>query len=132
METLAYLPAIELAKRIRSRRLSSVELTETLLARIEASQSSLNAFITICRDGALTAARDADAAIALGKDVGPLHGVPVSIKDIINTAGIRTTWGSRTMAQNVPNADAIAVHRLKRAGAIIIGKTTTSEFALSA
>ncbi|MDB5581872.1 MAG: hypothetical protein JWR80_7048 [Bradyrhizobium sp.] len=129
METLAYLPAIELAKRIRSRRLSSVELTETLLARIEASQSSLNAFITICRDGALTAAREADAAIALGKDVGPLHGVPVSVKDIINTAGIRTTWGSRTMAENVPSADAIAVDRLKQAGAVIIGKTTTSEFA---
>ncbi|MDB5875980.1 MAG: hypothetical protein JWQ07_5422 [Ramlibacter sp.] len=129
METLAYLPAIELAKRIRSRRLSSVELTEALLARIEASQPSLNAFITVCRDGALAAAREADAAIALGKDVGPLHGVPVSVKDIINTAGIRTTWGSRTMMDNVPNADAIAVHRLKQAGAFIIGKTTTSEFA---
>ena len=129
METTAYLSALDLAKRIRSRQLSAVELTETLLARIEASQPSLNAFITVCRDGALAAAREADAALALGKDVGPLHGVPISVKDIINTAGIRTTWGSRTMADNVPNADAIAVHRLKQAGAIIIGKTTTSEFA---
>jgi aspartyl-tRNA(Asn)/glutamyl-tRNA(Gln) amidotransferase subunit A len=129
LETLAYLSAVELAKRIRSRRLSSVELTETILARIEASQPSLNAFITVCRDGALAAAREADAALARGDEVGPLHGVPVSVKDIINTAGIRTTWGSRTMADNVPNADAIAVHRLKQAGAIIIGKTTTSEFA---
>jgi aspartyl-tRNA(Asn)/glutamyl-tRNA(Gln) amidotransferase subunit A len=129
LDTLAYLSAIELTKRIRSRQLSAVELTETLLARIEASQPSLNAFITVCRDGALAAAREADAALAEGKDLGPLHGVPVSVKDIINTAGIRTTWGSRTMADNVPNVDAIAVHRLKQAGAIIIGKTTTSEFA---
>jgi aspartyl-tRNA(Asn)/glutamyl-tRNA(Gln) amidotransferase subunit A len=129
LETLAYLSAIELAKRIRSHQLSAVELTETLLARIEASQPALNAFITVCRDGALAAAREADATLAIGKDLGPLHGVPISVKDIINTAGIRTTWGSRTMADNVPNADAIAVHRLKQAGAIIIGKTTTSEFA---
>jgi aspartyl-tRNA(Asn)/glutamyl-tRNA(Gln) amidotransferase subunit A len=129
LDTLAFLSAVELAKRIRSRQLSSVELTETILARIEASQPSLNAFITVCRDEAIAAARDADAALAQGKELGPLHGVPVSVKDIINTAGIRTTWGSRTMADNVPTADAIAVHRLKQAGAIIIGKTTTSEFA---
>jgi aspartyl-tRNA(Asn)/glutamyl-tRNA(Gln) amidotransferase subunit A len=68
-------------------------------------------------------------AVARGDDLGPLHGVPVSIKDIINTAGLRTTWGSRLMADNVPETDAVAVARLKKAGAIIVGKTTTSEFA---
>jgi aspartyl-tRNA(Asn)/glutamyl-tRNA(Gln) amidotransferase subunit A len=129
LDTLAYLPAVELAKLIRSRQLSAVELTVTTLDRIEANQPSLNAFITVCREEAMAAARDADAALAQGKDLGPMHGVPVSVKDIINTAGIRTTWGSRTMADNVPGIDAIAVHRLKQAGAIIIGKTTTSEFA---
>jgi aspartyl-tRNA(Asn)/glutamyl-tRNA(Gln) amidotransferase subunit A len=129
LDTLAYLPAVELAKRIRSHQLSSVEITKTILARIDASQPTLNAFITVCHDEALAAARAADAALARGENVGPLHGVPISVKDIINTAGIRTTWASRTMANNVPNADAIAVRRLKEAGAIIIGKTTTSEFA---
>jgi aspartyl-tRNA(Asn)/glutamyl-tRNA(Gln) amidotransferase subunit A len=129
LDKLAFLPAVELAKLIRSRQLSSVELMSTILTRIEASQPSLNAFITVCREEAMAAARDADAALAQGKELGPLHGVPVSVKDIINTAGIRTTWGSRTMADNVPTADAIAVHRLKQAGAIILGKTTTSEFA---
>jgi len=106
LETTAYLSAIELAKRIRSRQLSAVELIETLLARIESSQPSLNAFITICRDGALAAAREADAAFKPGKNVEALHGVPISVKAIINTVGIRTTWGSRTMTDNVPNADA--------------------------
>jgi Asp-tRNA(Asn)/Glu-tRNA(Gln) amidotransferase A subunit family amidase len=71
LDTLAYLSAIELTKRIRSLQLSTVELTETLLARIEASQPSLNALITVCRDGALAAAREADAALAQGEDVGP-------------------------------------------------------------
>lgn len=129
MDKLAFLPAVELAKLIRSRQISAVELTEAILARIESSQPSLNAFITVCREEAIAAARSADAALAQGKDLGPLHGVPVSVKDIINTAGIRTTWGSRTMADNVPDTDAVAVRRLKQAGAIIIGKTTTSEFA---
>jgi aspartyl-tRNA(Asn)/glutamyl-tRNA(Gln) amidotransferase subunit A len=111
LDTLAYLPAVELAKRIRSHQLSSVEITKTILARIDASQPTLNAFITVCHDEALAAARAADAALARGEDVGPLHGVPISVKDIINTAGIRTTWASRTMADNVPNADAIAVRQ---------------------
>jgi aspartyl-tRNA(Asn)/glutamyl-tRNA(Gln) amidotransferase subunit A len=125
----AYLSAIELAARLRAREISAVEITTEALARIEASQPTLNAFMTICRDQAIAAAHEVDARLARGEDVGPLHGVPVSVKDIINTAGIRTTWGSRLMAENVPDADAVAVARLKKAGAIIIGKTTTSEFA---
>src|SRR6185437_3601647 len=125
----AFLPAHVLAAKIRSRQLSPIALTERLLDRIAAAQPVLNAFITICRDEALAAARTAEAALDRGDALGPLHGIPVSVKDIINTAGIRTTWGSRLMAENVPASDAVAVARLKQAGAILLGKTTTSEFA---
>jgi aspartyl-tRNA(Asn)/glutamyl-tRNA(Gln) amidotransferase subunit A len=125
----AYRSAGALAAEIRAGACSPVELVETLLARIEATQPTLNAYITVCRAEALAAAEAAEAAVKRGDRLGPLHGVPVSIKDIINTKGIRTTWGSRLMADNVPDADAVAVARLKAAGAIVIGKTTTPEFA---
>jgi aspartyl-tRNA(Asn)/glutamyl-tRNA(Gln) amidotransferase subunit A len=121
--------ALEAARRIRARELSSLEVVTDVLDRIDATQPTLNAFVTVARDDALQAARRADEAVRRGDALGALHGVPVSVKDIINTAGLRTTWGSRLMADNVPDADAVAVERLKRAGAIIIGKTTTSEFA---
>lgn len=127
--SLAFMPASELARRVKSRQVSSVEATETAIARAEASQSTLNAFATVCKSEALAAARKADEAVARGDATGPLHGVPVSVKDIINTAGVKTAWGSRLMAENVPGEDAVAVKRLKEAGAILIGKTTTSEFA---
>lgn len=125
----AYMNAIDLAQRIRTRELSALDVMQEIMRRAEASQPTLNAFITICRDEALAAARAADAAVARRQTLRPLHGVPVSVKDIINTSGIRTTWASRTMANNVPDVDAVAVKRLKDAGAIVIGKTTTSEFA---
>ena len=128
-DDIAFLSAVELTQRIRRRELSAAAVTQNVLDRIDASQSTLNAFITVCRDEALQAAQRADDAVARGDNVGALHGVPVSVKDIINTAGVRTTWGSLTMADNVPNADAVAVERLKQAGAIIVGKTTTPEFA---
>jgi aspartyl-tRNA(Asn)/glutamyl-tRNA(Gln) amidotransferase subunit A len=121
--------ASELSADLRSGALTSVGLTEETLRRIERTQPTLNAFVTVCRDDALAAARDADAARKRGAPTGPLAGMPVSVKDIVNTKGVRTTWGSRLMAENVPDADAVAVARLKEAGAIIIGKTTTSEFA---
>lgn len=121
--------AVELASRIKSRGISSKELVGCVLDRIEETQSTLNAFITVNHDQALKAAIDADKMLAEDKPIGPLHGIPVSVKDIINTKGIRTTWGSRLMESNVPTSDAVAVARLKKAGAIIIGKTTTSEFA---
>lgn len=121
--------ALELRNRIRKRETSSAVVTAGVLKRIEETQPTLNAFITVDRDNAMKAAEQADAAVVRGDTVGPLHGVPVSVKDIINTVGLRTTWGSRVMADNVPDADAVAVERLKKAGAIIIGKTTTSEFA---
>ena len=124
---LAFLSAAELAGRIRAGDVSPSEVVENVLARIEATQPTLNAFITVCAEEARAAAREAEAALAAGDEVGPLHGVPVSVKDIINTTGIATTFGSLLMKDNVPAADAVAVQRLKQAGAIVVGKTTTPE-----
>lgn len=126
---LLFCSALDLRERIRRRRLSSVEVTQAVLHRIEQTQPTLNAFITVDHEGAMQAARAADAAVERGDALGALHGIPISIKDIINTAGMRTTWGSRLMANNVPDTDAVAVERLRRAGAVIVGKTTTPEFA---
>ena len=128
-DDLLFCSALELRERIRTRQLSSVEITEAVLDRINQTQPTLNAFITVDRAGAMKAAQAADETVQRGGVLGALHGVPLSIKDIINTAGLRTTWGSRLMADNVPDVDAVAVARLRRAGAIIVGKTTTSEFA---
>ncbi|HLI14146.1 MAG TPA: amidase [Alphaproteobacteria bacterium] len=125
----AFQPAHEIAAQIRAGKLSPVDLVTAVLARIDASQPTLNAYITVCHTEALAAAKAAEAAVRRGDELGPLHGVPVSVKDIINTKDIRTTWGSRLMADNVPDNDAVAVSRLKAAGAIILGKTTTPEFA---
>lgn len=125
----AFMSALELASVIRRREISAVAATARIIERIEATQSTLNAYITVDADGAMQRAEAADAAVARGGDFPPLHGVPVSVKDIINTAGLKTTWGSLVMADNVPDADAVAVERLKTAGANIIGKTTTPEFA---
>ncbi|MGI9478752.1 MAG: amidase [Hyphomicrobiaceae bacterium] len=125
---LAYMSATELAARIKEKSLSPVEVTTALLERAERSQASLNAFITICADEALAAAHDAEAAVMRGDTLGALHGVPVTVKDLVNTAGIKTTFGSYVFEHNVPAKDAIAVARLKAAGAIIIAKTTTPEF----
>ena len=98
------------------------------LERIERSQPVLNAFITIAADAAMAAARAAEAAVMQGAPLGPLHGVPVAVKDLIPTADLRTTWGSLIFKDHVPDHDAVAVARLKQAGAIVVGKTTTPEF----
>jgi aspartyl-tRNA(Asn)/glutamyl-tRNA(Gln) amidotransferase subunit A len=128
-DDIAYLSATEMAAGIRSGQLTSEQAVARVLERIARTQTVLNAFATVCADEALAQACAADAARARGEALGPLHGVPFSVKDIINTKGVRTAWGSRLMAQNVPDADAVAVARLKKAGAVLIGKTTTSEFA---
>jgi len=125
---LAFTPATELARLIRSRRLSPVELMRMTLERIERSQPVLNAFITVAADSAMAQAQAAEDALRRGDAVGPLHGIPVAVKDLVPTAGIRTTWGSLIFKDHVPNTDAVVVTRLKQAGAIIVGKTTTPEF----
>jgi amidase len=116
--------ASELAEGIRSRRFSAREAMEAHLARIEAVNPRLNAIVTLDAEGALAAADAADR----GAPAGPLHGVPVAVKDLEDTAGMRTTYGSRLFADHVPAADSIVVERWRRAGAIVIGKTNTPEF----
>ena len=100
-----------------------------LLARIDAVNPRVNTIVTLARESALSAARRATAALGRGARLGPLHGVPVAIKDVTPTRGLRTTYGSTLFAEHVPDVDAVVVERLRAAGAIVIGKTNTPEFA---
>ena len=125
---LAYLPAFELARRIAAHDVSAVEVMRATLARAEKAQPVLNCFITVCAGEALRDAALIDQRIARGEDVGPLGGVPLHVKDLVNTAGVRTTFGSLMHEHNVPKTDAVSVARLKKAGAVLFGKTTTPEF----
>jgi amidase len=126
---LAYMPATELRRLIRHHEVSPVEVVEQALARIERVNPIVNAYCTVAAEQARAAAREAEAAVVRGDALGPLHGVPVAIKDMSLTAGIRTTFGSRLYADHVPTEDSLDVARLKQAGAIVIGKTNTPEFA---
>jgi aspartyl-tRNA(Asn)/glutamyl-tRNA(Gln) amidotransferase subunit A len=119
----------ELAAALRAKEFSSVELTKLYLDRIEASQSALNAFISVTRDSALAAAAEADRTLASGRG-GPLAGVPIAHKDIFCTQGIRTTCGSRMLDNFVSPYDATVVTRLKAAGTVMLGKTNMDEFAM--
>jgi aspartyl-tRNA(Asn)/glutamyl-tRNA(Gln) amidotransferase subunit A len=129
---LAFLPATELASAIRNREVSPVEATAAALERIERLNPHYNAYLTVCHDEATAAAREAAAAVAQGGELGPLHGVPVSVKDLIYTKGVRSTGGSLIFEDFVPEVDAPLVRRLREAGAIILGKTNTPEFGISA
>ena len=125
---LAFTPATELAALIRARKLSPVELTRVVLDRIERLNPIVNAFCTITPDVALAAAREAEQAVMRGELRGPLHGVPFSIKDLHYTKGIRTMSGSFVFEHRVPDVDPPVVRRLKEAGGVLLGKTTTPEF----
>lgn len=127
MSELADMTAVEMAGAIRARKVSPVELTDAVLQRIE-QRADLNAFITITHDEARLQARAAEEKVMNGAELPPLHGVPYSVKDLLNTACVRTTMGSRLFEDNVPATDAVSVARTKAAGAILIGKTTTPEF----
>lgn len=120
--------ALEIAALVRSRRVTALEVTEAFLTRISALNLRLNAFITITSEEALAQAHSIDRALADGHDPGPLAGVPFTVKDLVATAGVRTTMGSRASANQVPTTDAVPVARLKAAGAVLVGKTTTPEF----
>ncbi|PTW59317.1 amidase [Breoghania corrubedonensis] len=124
--------AASLAARIATGEISAVEATKEALDRISALDDRLNAFITVDADGACKAARERDRDQAAGRPCGPLHGVPVAIKDVTATAGLRTTQGSTIFADRVPDRDEESVARLRRAGAVIVGKTNTPEFAFGA
>jgi aspartyl-tRNA(Asn)/glutamyl-tRNA(Gln) amidotransferase subunit A len=117
------------AEQIRTRQLSPVNLVNSCLARIDQLESQLQAWVTVDRDGALAAARQCEAEIVGGEYRGPLHGIPVALKDIFYTKGLRTTAGSPIYADFVPDYDATAVRKLREAGAIILGKAQTTEFA---
>lgn len=122
-EQLATLDATSLAEKIRAQQFSSYEVVEGLLGRIQRYNSEYNAIVTLDQEKALTKAREADAALAQGRIWGPLHGVPVTIKDCIETKGIRTTVGHTKFENYIPEIDAEVVTRLKKAGAIVLGKT---------
>ncbi|MCH9000829.1 MAG: amidase, partial [Proteobacteria bacterium] len=126
---MAFAGIAELAPRIAAGEVSPLALTEAALARIEARDGALNAFMTVTADAALEAARAAEAEIAAGRHRGPLHGVPLAVKDLFATKGVRTTGGSKLLGDWVPDHDAAAVERLKRAGAVLLGKTAMHELA---
>jgi aspartyl-tRNA(Asn)/glutamyl-tRNA(Gln) amidotransferase subunit A len=127
-DEIAFLPAAEIARRVRAKAMSAREVTEATLARIDRLQPRLNCFITVSHERARADAAEIDRKIARGEDPGPLAGVPLSVKDLVNTAGVKTTFASLMHADNVPARDAVSVARLKAAGAVLVGKTTTPEF----
>lgn len=128
MTDLAFLPATEQARLVRSKDVSPVELVETYLQRIEKFDPTLNSYVTVVGDQALEQARAAEAAVSDGAELPPFHGVPISIKDLNATAGIKTTSSCKALADFVPAEDETTVRRIKDAGFIILGKSNTPEF----
>src|ERR687889_2139546 len=125
-ETLLFQSATDAAQAVRRKEISSRELTETLLAWIEATNPALNAVVELRPEAALREATAADEATARGDDTGPLHGVPMTIKDSFNVARMHTTWGNPAFADFVADSDATVARRLRQAGAIIVGKTNVA------
>ena len=128
---LAFAPAHRLAELIASKQMSPVEVTELFIGRIEELDGQLNAYITVAADEALEFARRAEKAVVDGDELSPLHGVPISVKDLEMTAGIRTTFGSLIYRDHVPDSDSGVAGRIRRSGAVILGKTNTPEFGMS-
>ena len=128
LNDFSFMSAYEMAEIIRRRKASPVEIMAACLDQIEALEPRLNAFVTLTPESAMHEARRCEELVTSGADLGPLHGVPMSVKDLIAVRDVRQTFGSRTMRDNVADADAPAVERIKAAGACLIGKTTTTEF----
>lgn len=131
-QEMAFAPAWRLREMVVSKESSPLELTELFLTRIQELNPSLNAYLTVAADQALANAREAEAEMRAGANLGPLHGIPIAIKDLTATRGIRTTRGSLIFQESVPEADELVVTRIRGAGAIILGKTNTPEFGFSA
>ena len=127
-DELCLLPATELRARVVRKDVSPVEIMRAVLARAERMQPELNCFITLCGDEAMAGARNAEREVMAGARLGLLHGIPFTVKDIVNTKGVRTTFGAVPYKDNVPDHDAVAVARMRAGGAILVGKTTTPEF----
>ena len=125
------LTVVQAAQRIRSKTLSPVELAQSLLDRIDRMDGELRAWVTVDREEVLGTARQREAEVEQGKPLGPVHGVPVGLKDIFYTAGMKTAAGSKVYAEFVPDFDATSVTKIKEAGGIILGKAVTTEFATS-
>ena len=130
-DDIAFAPVTQLARWIESRQITSERLTRIYLERLERFQPKINAVITLTRDLALAQARRADAEIAAGKYRGPLHGIPWGAKDLVDTAGIPTTWGAEPFKNRVPRADAVTVARLHQAGAVLVAKLSLGALALN-
>src|SRR6202161_4278413 len=127
---MLFMSAVAAAALIRRKKLSPVEYMDAVLAAVDRLQPKLNCFITITAEDAKRGAKAAEEAVMRGEALGPLHGIPVGIKDLLPTKGVRTTFGSIAFVDNVPDRDAFLVTRLRAAGAIMIGKTTTPEFGI--
>ena len=123
MSDLAFQSATDLAKGIQKKTFSSLELTELYIDRIEQRDGEINAVVVRIFDRALDDARNADATLARGENLGPLHGVPMTIKEAYNIEGLPTTWGYPEFRENIADSDADSVTRLKEAGAVFFGKT---------
>ena len=132
MPELWKIPGLQLARMIASKKIKPSEVMEAILARIDEVNPKVNAFCTLARDSAMAEARAADKKVTRAKSLGLLFGVPVSIKDLIFTKGLRTTFGSKMYENFVPDRDEVVVERLKAAGAILLGKTCTCEFGYKA
>jgi aspartyl-tRNA(Asn)/glutamyl-tRNA(Gln) amidotransferase subunit A len=128
---IPFLSASDLSRLIESKEVSPVEATEAYLDRIDDLDFKFNSYITVMREEAMEAAREAEAAIARGNHLGPMHGVPVAVKDQFWSRGVRSTGGSRFLADFVPDEDATVITNLKKAGAIVLGKTNLTEFAVT-
>ena len=128
---LCFAPATELRSKIDDKEISIVELTQLFLDRIQLLNPKLNAYLTVCEEQALAAAQEAQKDIEQGNHRGPLHGIPISIKDLEMTQGITTTMGSLIYKDSIPSLDSVVVERVKESGAIILGKTNTPEFGQS-
>ena len=129
-QDIPFLTAAELSGLIRTREVSPVEATAAYLDRIDSLNFKFNSYLTVCRREAMADAEEAERAIAGGEYLGPMHGIPVAVKDQLWTKGIRTTAGSRILSDFFPDEDATAVVKLKQAGAIVLGKTNMTEFAI--
>lgn len=132
MRDLCFTPATELARQYRTRKVSPLEVMRAVLARVDRVNPRVNAIVTLTRESALAEAAAATQALGRRRELPPLFGIPVTIKDLVPTKGVRTTWGSKVYERHVPTEDALIVERLKAAGAIVVGKTNTPEFGAGA
>ena len=121
-ENLAFAPSHELAALIADKQVSPVEITQLYYDRIERLDDKLNSYLTLTQDDAMASARGAEEAVMRGDAIGPLHGVPISIKDLVMTKGVRTTSGSLAYKDHVPTADSAVAERVKASGAILLGQ----------